>query len=479
MPNPTNQWLCIHLHRLSLDVVVRGLEDTRNVAVCASRASSRWVYDCDDGLFKRGVKPNMALASAYALAPEMQAYPRHLMAESDALKQTAFWCYGISSQVCIFPPDMVLAEVGGSLKLLGPVENIASKVRHGLKRLGFRAQLAAAPAAAAARLLARAGRYGSIRRLDPVPESLQTVPLSAAELPEKDIQSLSRMGVATLRELLALPRDGLKRRFGQSLLNYFDRVLGLEPEALKTYRPAQTFQSTIELPCEVENQEALLFPIQRLLTALCDFLVTRDLTLDRFDIVLGHPHGDHSMVKMGMLEPGRNEHQILELIRERLHHFELPAPVREITLTARHLFSFKTQTQDLFETRARSLEKLPRLVERLCSRLGEESVFTLTEKADHRPEKAWLACPLKGAGKRKKEPPRQLATRPLWLLDQPESLTRPPQKLISGPERIESGWWDNQDASRDYYIAEARPGEQLWVYRDRRRDRWYLQGVFS
>jgi len=52
-------------------------------------------------------------------------------------------------------------------------------------------------------------------------------------------------------------------------------------------------------------------------------------------------------------------------------------------------------------------------------------------------------------------------------------------KLTSGPERIESGWWDGGDVARDYYVAEDKSGAQLWVYCDRTSGEWYVHGVFA
>jgi hypothetical protein len=40
--------------------------------------------------------------------------------------------------------------------------------------------------------------------------------------------------------------------------------------------------------------------------------------------------------------------------------------------------------------------------------------------------------------------------------------------LRSGPERIESGWWDGGDVVRDYYVVGTRAGVRLWIYRERR-----------
>jgi len=53
-------------------------------------------------------------------------------------------------------------------------------------------------------------------------------------------------------------------------------------------------------------------------------------------------------------------------------------------------------------------------------------------------------------------------------------------KLQAGCERIESGWWDEQDVARDYFIAINPSGSCYWIYRELTGERrWYLQGIFE
>jgi len=59
-----------------------------------------------------------------------------------------------------------------------------------------------------------------------------------------------------------------------------------------------------------------------------------------------------------------------------------------------------------------------------------------------------------------------------------------PLQLLSGPERIESGWWDAALAERDYFIAQLPGGALVWVYRARlpvpgATQGWFLQGRFG
>jgi len=60
-----------------------------------------------------------------------------------------------------------------------------------------------------------------------------------------------------------------------------------------------------------------------------------------------------------------------------------------------------------------------------------------------------------------------------------------PLSLLSGPERIEAGWWDAELAERDYFIAEAADGALVWIYRARLplsagdESGWFLHGRFG
>ena len=46
---------------------------------------------------------------------------------------------------------------------------------------------------------------------------------------------------------------------------------------------------------------------------------------------------------------------------------------------------------------------------------------------------------------------------------------------LSGPYIFSGGWW-NREIQREYYFAETRRGDLLWVYYDRVRRKWFLQG---
>jgi protein ImuB len=70
--------------------------------------------------------------------------------------------------------------------------------------------------------------------------------------------------------------------------------------------------------------------------------------------------------------------------------------------------------------------------------------------------------------------------RPCWLLPQPTLLDARGIRLLSEPERIESGWWDGGAIRRDYFMAKDRRGRRLWVFHELNPNgQWYLHGLFG
>jgi protein ImuB len=70
----------------------------------------------------------------------------------------------------------------------------------------------------------------------------------------------------------------------------------------------------------------------------------------------------------------------------------------------------------------------------------------------------------------------------LWLLPEPRPVARHQLRLIRGPERIETGWWDDEAPGaidRHYYIAHLSNGARCWVFTDSDHTAWYLHGYFG
>jgi protein ImuB len=61
-------------------------------------------------------------------------------------------------------------------------------------------------------------------------------------------------------------------------------------------------------------------------------------------------------------------------------------------------------------------------------------------------------------------------------------------QLLAGPQRVEGGWWDRDEASgqtrnvvRDYWVAWSEHAGVLWVFQTRLDEApaWFLHGHFA
>lgn len=455
-------WACLLLPHLALDTVLRRHPSPEEpLALVAGPRPRRVLSAVNDAAAARGLHRGQPVAAAEALCEGVRLVdddPARLARARDFL---AAWAYRYSSQVSTALPGAVLLEVQGSLGLFGPWPRFEAALREDLQALGFRHRIALAPSAVGAAVLAAHQDGLAVTSHDALRRALASVPVARARLPGGVAPALSRMAVRTLGQVFALPRSALGKRHGVELLDHLDRLLGQAPEVLPLYQPPDVFDAKIELNYDVESSQALLFPLRRLTADLAAYLAGRDGGVARFVLRLGHEDRDDTEVVVGLLAPERQPGMLFELARGRLERVAVPAPVRTLRLVARELPPFVPAARELFEARPQQAVEWPALRERLRARLGNESVYGLDPVADHRPERSFR----RREGVAEPPPPAGPAgPRPTWLLHRPIPLRDPAPRLLAGPERIETGWWDGGDVQRDYYVLETSRGQRAWAF---------------
>ncbi|MGA9422723.1 MAG: DNA polymerase Y family protein [Rhodanobacteraceae bacterium] len=421
-----------------------------------------------------GVCIGQPLAAARARCPQLIAQPRDRAAESRLLEALAGWAYRFSAQVAIAAPDAVLLEVGASLRLFGRWPVLQRRLRGELHALGHAHALALAPVAAGARVLAGCRNGLAVQDAAQLVHALGDLPLQASGLDQGVIAALCGMGFRRLRDVFALPRAELTRRIGVDALGHLDRIRGFTVGAQALYRPPDRFERHVEFDAAMENQQSLLFVLQRLIRELSFFLAARDGGVQRFEIVLDHENRAITRIPIGLLTPQRDAAALLEFARLRLERATLCAPVTALGLVAADLPPLTPLHRDLLETARRENLDWPHLTERLRARLGDTALRSLACVADHRPERAW-----RRDGEVK--PMMERRPRPFWLLPRPIPLRCSERvRILAGPERIEGGWWDGNDLRRDYYIVETRFGQRAWAFCPAgMTDAWMLHGWFA
>jgi protein ImuB len=396
-------------------------------------------------------------------------FPR--LEEPGSLQRLAAWCYQYSSQVCCAPGNDLLLEIAASRRLFGDDTALARHIRTELEQLGHDAASGIAPTPEAARVAARHGLL--LRTLADVRKGIGALGIDSLDLGADSIGALQKTGFRTAAEVFRLPRQALARRLGRTACDYLDRLLGRRPDPREAFRPPQRFEAGVDLP-DTEHAQGLVFPLQRLVQELCGVLRAHDSGIQALQVRLRLREGE-KLIRLDLRQVTRSESHLALLLRERLERLQLPCPVRHVSLKATDFLPCAAQQSELL----RSADAAPRgddgVIERLQARLGAESVHGITGEQDHRPEYSWSV----------REPGAPAACvavpgRPTWLLPAPRPCRIERYRILAGPERIESGWWDGRDCRRDYFIVQSPGGGTLWAfYEYKPRPGWYLHGLFA
>jgi protein ImuB len=442
------------------------------------------VLVCNSAAQALGVRNGMRLSAACALSPQLNYRLRDEAAETATLATLAAWANQFTPNVSLEPSRALLLDIEGSLRCFGGIRPILQALKRGLDDMGYSATMACAPTATAALLFARAGLQKIVNCKRALEAVVANLPLAALDCDAHTAQTLRAIGIKQVAELMSLPRDGLARRGGRQLLDTVDRALGRLPAPRQFFAPPAQFNAKLELAAPVTHSEALLFAARRLINQLTGFLAARNGGIQRFTLTLLHERSAATRVEIGLVAPSRDHAHLTLLVRERLAALVLGAPVHTLGIEADDILVLAEANRELFADRAGEQGEWQKLVERLRARLGAQAVHGVAVEAEHRPERASRAIP-----------PGAISTapacgpRPLWLLAAPQPLreiaARPHYRetaltLVAGPERIESGWWDDDDVKRDYFVAQTPDHATIWIYRERRAPGgWYLHGVFS
>ena len=497
-----------------------------------------------------GVKTGLKRATALALAPQLTLGRADWARDAQALEPIAHAALAFTPSVTIQPADVpdaaphtVLLEVRASLRYFGGRSRLLQRLQESLQPLNHRIHTVSAPTPLGAALLARVHRQLHCADLEATGRALESAPVWLLGPGREHWDALQGMGLQTLGDLRSVPRAGLARRFGEGLLNELDRALGVEPDPRVSIMLPPVFESRLELFARADTTEQVLHGASLLLARLVLWLGAQHAFVRRFTLVMLHEPRRSSggrevpgrtVLELALAEPSRDSTHLLVLLRERLAWLQLPAPTLDLCLRADDITRRAAPNQELFPTARSEREGITQLIERLQARLGAEQVQRLQPVDDHRPEcgsrielasgvassadgcRAASSSSTRPAAARLRRPKasstsgasskplavppppvpaRRPTPRPVWLLPQPEPLperqSRPllggePLQLLSGPERIEAGWWDTALAERDYFIAQAADGALVWIYRARLplsaaedQQGWFMQGRFG
>lgn len=487
-------WIALYLHQLVLDAVHPSCPlDSGPVIVCGDDR----VEAVNPAAAQAGIQPGMRRGGALLLAPDGRVLERQRASEQAALERTALALLQYTPEVSVAAEHTLLLNVSASLLLFGGARALCRHVMRSAAALTVAARAGMAPTAHGAWTLARTPHAHRRRRLRPATMAacLDAAPVAVLPALRPHAAWLEGIGSQCLGDLAALPRPALQRRIGTEALHSLDLAYGRAPEAHTWYVPPPAFAQTLELPDYLEHASAVAAAADALIEQLAGWLAHGQCATRHITLELAHERGRHATVTvlpLSLAAPVWLPAHIQRVLREHVERLQLPAPVIALTLATEATCARPTVSDNLFPEPGGTPADRLRLLDLLAARLGSHHILQPASRPDHRPEHASQWCPAMHMGRTTQPPiPSNVgnADRPFWLIDPPQALSmqgdRPchggPLTLVRGPERIETGWWDDGLAIRDYFVAQDPQYVQYWIYRERdtAQAHWFLQGLFG
>ncbi|MBI3819471.1 MAG: DNA polymerase Y family protein [Planctomycetes bacterium] len=506
--------LCIVLPRIATDRIARTDRRFRRqplVLVTETRGTRR-VAEISVEAESAGARRGMTLAQARAIAPGLLYLPYRPEDDTRELEAIATILSRYSPIIGIYDAKTLAIDMSGCEALFDNFQTLAKKVVRDILKRGFRVRAVFASTPTAARALAlsiKSDSTDSKNNNSDVPsiepdcelESLARIPPAYLGISPEAEKKLSALGITTIEQLVYLPRGALTARVGAGVLLQIDRALGRVADPIAPFHAIGLPAERIEPPVPVSQWQMVMFLLRRLADGIAAQLEAGMLGARAVECNIGRPEGMKETFTISLSEPRRARAWLFSLLKTRFERIDLGVEIESLELRVTSAEPLQYSEPALFnnlEPAARS--DLRGLFDRLSARLGERAVGMIDLKEDYRPEYNYtISAP------RMKSPPLServrhdlqysQRVRPLCIYKSPVPVeiklneTGDPASFImngrvheitrsTGPEAIESGWWDGNHCSRYYWIVECADGARYWIYSSATGESAHLHGVF-
>lgn len=411
-----------------------------------------------------------------------------------------------------------LVEVHGSFRLFGGARALLSQLWACAEEFSAALHLANHHTATGAWWLGNSAPARSedefLDMLNQDESRLLALPLAVLDCEPKLQATWQQCGFVQLGDLRSLPRDGFLKRFGGLALAELDAGFGLQSKlapGLPTHMPAEAFEQEEELPFHCTQLDLIEHHAQALLEAACRWLQRKKHGTRELQWRFKHAKGEESLC-LRSAQAIDSQATWSRLLHHQLARMQFDEDIRSLRLCCGHTELLPNINASFLPDPSEGSRNWNSTCDVLRARLGEQTILFAATESDPRPECSIVLqhTPLPGTrgdqvnkktGKHAVQHANQHATelnhstlasstpRPLWLLPTPKPLQGKcpswqadgPWQLLSGPERVEFGWWDAQPCKRDYYCARDSNASVVWLYQDLldENTRWFLHGYFA
>jgi protein ImuB len=457
-------------------------------------ASLLWVNEKARQL---GIRPGHRYAAALALSTELRAGAVSEAAIEKGVRR-------LTEILRRFTPDVEPAEArwrspglfwldaSGLDRLFPSLDAWAEVVREALRESRFFGFVVVGFTRFGTYAVARSHRMvPAFRSREEEEAACRLVSLARLDIPPEAQETFLKLRIRTVADFLRLPSKGLLKRFGPEVEEFHRLARGDLFSPLRPRHAEAPLFRKMELPSPETSAERLVFFIKQILDDLLRELYDKSLALTRLHLRLDLDDRSVREEALRPDEPTLDGPLLLGLVRLRLETLKLDAGAVELTVTAEAVRRAFDQLHLVVEKPRRDPKSASRAFARLRAELGDEAVVRAEIRNGHLPTSRFEWTPLTSLPSKVSPRPgakralvRRIYEKPLvlpprsrhepdgWLL---RGLEFGPVREFLGPYILSGGWW-KRTVEREYYFVKMQQGDVFWIFYDRHRRRWFLEG---
>ena len=480
-----------------------------------------------------GVREGQTIAEACALVASLVVREVTQSEVLSTLGCIAEVGLSLGTTVSVEAPDTVCVDITGSAHLQGGELALGSEFANRVRAMGHSVRVAISDGPRLARAFAHwftpsaadpEDRGVCVVPSDRTVPAFAALPINALPLSEDTAGWFVRLGVFTIGELCALPRQALGSRLGEAAASVTELCAGRDRAPLIAFTPERgiTESSTWDEP--VTGTEPLSFVLGGLVSRASARLTGRGEAAQSLLLTIVHDpaiarfRGEKTEVvlRFKLAAPLYRADELRRILSARLARTKLGAPSLGMRLSVPKLVPAVARQLELSQVlvgstvsiaSANAEDEIPVLIAELAAELGEDKVGTLELCDSHRPEAKSKLSPTrleptarssssKRARLRKTEPSfAELPGAPTRLLPEPCELHGSLRVGVSlaidrslytieqlrFEQRLDAvEWWGHAPVTRDYvrlWLQGASGGFEAVAYVDRTTGRRYLHAL--
>ncbi len=477
-------WMYIKFPKLSLEAItINYSKDFTNkpLVVIDTHKNKRKIIAYNNLSKDYGIDKTISLSTALAICPNLIIKERNSSQEKKLLNNLAIIGYQFTADITIENHALCL-EISKSKRLFRGYNNLLCLIHEKISLHKIFAINGFGINPLIAKILCKNKFQKNLPNLNNVYKELNKIPAIKITDNLNTRKIFSQLGIQSIKDLIDIPISLLSERFDSDLISNLEILLNKKQQILCKFKPSKTFHDEIQYINGLTNKESLIFPMKSLLKSLNEYLIAIHCRCSQIIWEFTTPLNVNITMKIKLSRSKNDWSELLNLSRIKLDNINLPKVVEKVSLYCTDLIEDKKINNAIFNDNKNKSQYKGNLVDSIVAKVGEKALFTLLTKNEHIPKKAGSIT--KFDMKQFFEQQTTENTRPLWLLKTPNPIKflngklyfKSPITILSGPERINDNWWENNQ-QLDYYIARDEEGTNYWIYKS--GVKWFIHGIFS